>query len=96
MQAEDSCLTMASSGYYDDVFYCSVFEVLTGRGKIILCRLFEAGSFKGLFKCNGQELLCNRLGVTSLLPYHVYTAADILADKKRTVELYQQQRKPCT
>ncbi|XP_057315420.1 uncharacterized protein LOC130656555 [Hydractinia symbiolongicarpus] len=93
IKAEDTCLTMTASGYYDDVFYCSVLQIEVPVRRVYVCRLFESGGFQGYFHNEGQCFIQQRLGLTNdLLPYHVYTMDDVNMEKIRSIKLYQTMR----
>ncbi|XP_057301689.1 uncharacterized protein LOC130636098 [Hydractinia symbiolongicarpus] len=84
---------MTASGYYDDVFYCSVLQIEVPVRRVYVCRLFESGGFQGYFHNEGQCFIQQRLGLTNdLLPYHVYTMDDVNMEKIRSIKLYQTMR----
>ena len=92
VKTEDTCLTIAGSGYYDDVIYCTVFKVNVGGTHYNMCRIFQSGAFQGYFEKVGEEHICKYLKIDSLLPYHVYTQADVTSDKNRNLQQYQNRR----
>lgn len=90
---EDSLLSLASSGTTDGIFYCTILRIGIDDS-VYVARYFESGAFLGFYAGEMHREVKEKLGVHQLLPYSVYTHADIAADFKRDEALYMNRKTP--